>query len=190
MHHDVFGEITYDADDLRWTGKCPLPVFAEYGKLAPDDHRLQEPTADFQRGVFGFSVQDDTGGGPSAPQANAFRFVRERENDVSRSVLTELVNACDMRGGVIAWLQKRRESRLWGWLARLIGPEYKAPEDLKQAARCTALEVSSIHLGSYAYVAFYFETAFGTEGDHGLSVIFHPGKGTFWGDGSAIYEML
>jgi hypothetical protein len=190
MHHDVFGEIAYNEDELAWAGSCPLPVFAEYGRLAPDDYRLSEPAPEFGRGVFALAVQDDAGDGPSVEQANVFRFLLEREHEVCRAVMTALINACAMRGGLLRWLNERRESRLWGWLARLVGPEYKAPEDLKQAARCRGLEIASRHDGGYAYIAFYFETVFGIEVEHGLSVIFHPEKGTFWGDASAIHYML
>jgi len=190
MHLDVFGEIAFDEYDLEWTGSCSLPVFAEYGKLGPDDSSLSEPAPEFRLGRFTLSIQDDSGDGPSPQQANVFRFLLEHEPEVCVAVMTEVVNACDMRGGPIRWLQDRRESRLWGWLARLTGPEYKTPDDLKQAARCTGLEVSSEYVGAHAYLAFYFETMFGIEVEHGLSVIFHPEKETFWGDASAIHEML
>src|SRR6516165_3183045 len=99
MHHAVFGEITYNKDDLSWTGWCTLPVFAEYGRLAPDDHRLSEPPPAFERGGFALVVQDAVGDGPSVEEANAFRFLVGWETEVCSAVMTELVNACDMRGG-------------------------------------------------------------------------------------------
>ena len=77
MHHDLFGEIAYNTDDRCWTGSCPLPVFAEYGKLAPDDYRLSEPAPEFVLGVFALTVQDALGDGPTVEQANAFRFLKE-----------------------------------------------------------------------------------------------------------------
>jgi len=189
MHHAVFGEITYNSDDLAWAGSCTLPVFAEYGRLAPDDYRLSEPSPAFERGVFALTVQDATGDGPSLEEANTFRFLVDRETEVCGAVMTALVNACDRRGGLLRWLNERRDSRVWGWLARLFGPEYQVPEDLKQAVRCLRLEVSSQCVGGYSYVGFFFETIFGTETAGGLSVIFHPQEGTFWGDASAIYEL-
>jgi hypothetical protein len=186
MHHDVFGDITYSPDDLAWSGWCTLPVFAEYGRLAPDDYRLSEPPPGFDRGVFAITVQDSAGDGPSVEQANAFRFLLERETEVCGAVMTELVRACGMRGGLLRWLNERRDSRVWGGLARLFGPEYKMPENLKPAVRCLRLEVSSQCVGGYSYVGLFFETIFGTETAGGLSVIFHPQEGTFWGDASAI----
>ncbi len=190
MHHNVFGEIVYDEAAQAWTGACALPVFAEYGRPQPDNHMLSVPSPDFARGLFPLQIQDNERSGPTAQQANAVRYVREHEADVCRAVMTQLVEACDMKSGPIAWLQKRRESRWWSWLARLVGPEYKTPEDLKPAVRCIGLEVSSAFAGDYAYVAFHFETIFGTEGDHGLSVVFHPEKDVFWGDAMAIHEMI
>jgi len=186
IHHDVFGDITYSPDDLEWSGWCPLPVFAEYGRLAPEDYRLLEPPPGFDRGVFAFTVRDTAGDGPSVEQANAFRFLRERETDVCIAVMTELVRACGMHGGVLRWLNDRRDSRVWGWLARLFGPEYLVPEDLKPAVRCLRLEVSNHCVRGCAYIGLFFETIFGTETAGGLSVVFHPQEGTFWGDASAI----
>jgi len=187
VRHDVFGEIEYNADDQAWTGSCPLPVFAEYGK---SDSLLSEPSPDFARGIFAFTVQDETGAGPTAPQASAFRYLREREKDICHAVMMELIEAVDMRGGWIRWLQQRRASRLWGWMARLAGPEYTAPDDLKRAVRCTSFEVSGQSVGDYAYIAFYFETIFGLEVEHGLSVLFHPKRETLSGDASAIHELI
>jgi len=189
MHHDLFGEIAYNTDDRCWTGSCPLPVFAEYGKLAPDDYRLSEPAPEFVLGVFALTVQDASGGGPAVEQANAFRFLKEHETDVCRAVMTEMINACNMRGGLLRWLNNRRASRLWGWLAKLVGPEYKNPEDLKQAARCLGLEISAQYHGSFAFIAFDFETMFAIEAEHGLSVVFHPELETFSGDRSAIHDV-
>jgi hypothetical protein len=186
MHHDVFGDITYSPDDRAWSGWCTLPVFAEYGRLAPDDYRLSEPPPGFDRGVFAITVPDAAGYGPSVEQANPFRFVQERETEVCGAIMMELVRACDMHGGLLRWLNERRDSRVWGWLARLFGPEYKVPESLRPAVRCLRLEVSSQCAGGYSYVGLFFETIFGTETAGGLSVIFHPQEGTFWGDASAI----
>jgi hypothetical protein len=189
MQHTIFGEIVYESDEEAWLGTCPLPVFAEYGRLAPDDHRLMEPAPEFERGAFAFIVQDPDCNGPTEPQANAFRYLLDREADVCRAVMTELVNGIGMHGGIIHWLNERRESRFWGWLAWLVGPEYKTPEDLKQAARCINFEVSRQSNGAYAYIAFYFQTVFGIEIEHGLSVVFHPDSGTFGGDASAIHDL-
>src|SRR4051812_40775492 len=177
MRHPVFGEIAYQKDDLAWEGSCRLPAFAEYGRLAPDDHALSEPAPEFRHGLFALTIQDAAGDGPSVEQANAFAFVRDREADVCRAVMTQVVNACDMRGGIFPRLTERRATRLWGWLAGLLGPEYRTPDDFKRAARCLGVEVSSRHDGGFAYVAFSFETAFGVEAEHGLSVVFHPGSG-------------
>jgi hypothetical protein len=189
MRHDVFGEIAYNPDEQAWTGSCPLPVFAEYGRLAPDDYRLPEPAPEFDRGLFAFTIQDETGDGPSVEQANAIRFLRDREAEVCHEVMMELVEAIDMKGGIFHWLQQRRDSRLWGWLARLVGPEYTTPDDLRPAVRCTGLEVSQKSVGAHAYLAFYFETIFGTETEHGLSVVYHPQKDSFCGDASAIHDV-
>jgi len=186
MHHDTFGEIAYDKNELAWTGSCALPVFAEY-------HVLDiEAEPEFAGGLFPLRVQDETGDGPTAAQANAFRFLREREKEVCVAVMMEVLKASSGPVGdrLVAWLNRHRQSRFWGWLARLVGPEYKTAEDLKQAARCIGLEVSSLFTGTCAYVAFSFETIWGLEGDHGFSIIFHPEDGTWSGTASAIDEIL
>jgi len=186
MHHDVFGEILYNQDDLGWIGQCALPAFAEYGKEPTENLILAEPDPRFARGVFALTIPDGSGAGPSARQANAFRYLLDNEQQVCLAVMTALVEACNMYGGPIAWLQQRRNSPLWGWLARLVGPEYKTPEDLKSAAQCTGVEVARHAVGDYAYIAFYFATIWGIEMEHGLSVVFHPEKGTSCGDASSI----
>src|SRR5262249_4468290 len=127
MHHDDFGEIVYDADLRAWTGWCALPGFAECGRAESQANFLSTPTPELGRGQFPLEIRDEDGSGPTLPQANAIRYVREHEADVCRVVLGHLVEACDMKGGPIVWLQERRDSRLWGWLARAVGPEYKTP---------------------------------------------------------------
>src|SRR5262245_8512729 len=127
MHHDVFGDIVYNREDQEWTGWCSLPAFAQYGRLAADNHRLSEPPPEFERGLFALSIQDESGGGPSNEQANALRHLVEHETEVCQTVVAELVKACDQQGGLLRWLNQRRQSRLWGWLAKLAGPEYKTP---------------------------------------------------------------
>jgi hypothetical protein len=189
MLHGILGEIVYDADQRAWTGVCALPVFAEYGRLAPDNHNLSEPTPEFNRGQFPFELLDETADGPTPQQANVIRYVRDHEAEVCRVIMSQLVEACQHYGGVLAWLQQRRESRACGWLARLVGPEYKTPEDRKQAVRCKCVEVSTVADGDYAYVAFHFETIFAWETEHGLSVVFHPAKGSFSGNALALFEM-
>jgi len=189
MRHDVFGEIEYNADEQAWTGVCTLPVFAGYGKLPPDDHRIGEAAPEFARGQFALTIQDDEGIGPFPQQVDAVRFLLEHEAEVCDAVMTELVEACGQSGGMLRWLNARRESRLWGWLARLVGPEYKTADDLKQAVRCNRVEVSREYVEAYAYIAFHFDTIFGIESEHGLSVVYQPEIGASWGDGSAIYEL-
>lgn len=186
MRHDVFGEIAYSEEDEAWTGTCSLPVFAEYGKPGPDLAALDDPPPEFARGQFAFTVHDSEHAGPTEQQANAFRHLLEHEADVCRAVMTALVDACGQKGGILRWLNERRGSRLWGWLARLVGPEYKTPEDLKPAVRCSCFEVGREPVDAYANIAFHFDTIFGIEAEHGLSVVYHPEQGTFWGDASAI----
>ncbi len=191
MQHDVFGEIAYNRDDEAWSGSCSLPVFAQFGKLPPDNYLLREPEPGFERGVFAFTVQDETGEGPSGPQAEAFRFLLAHEADVCDAVFTEVLEATGHgMDWLVSWLQKRRESRFWGGLAKLVGPQYRKAEDLKQAARCTGFEISRYFDGAYAYIAFYFVTIWGLEDDHGFSVIYHPEKEAFSGTGDAIWECL
>jgi hypothetical protein len=194
MHHAVFGDISYSPDEQAWTGSCVLPVFAEYGRVPPDYHLLGEPAPEFNRGAFALTIQDDTGDRPSEPQINAFRGLLTREREVCRSVLMELIDAYrdfsgTGTGALLDWLHNQRQSWMWGWLANLVGPAPEALEDLKQAVRCTGVEISCLYLGDSAYIAFYFETIWGLETEHGLSVVYHPDKGTFGGDASAIFDI-
>jgi hypothetical protein len=187
MHHDGFGEIFYQEDDQVWLGRCHLPAFAEYG--VPADGALEEPNADLRDGFFPLTIQDPAGGGPSVPQANAFRFVERNEQDVCRAVMSGLLECYrSYYGPVWAWAKERRRSWLLGWLARwLLEGEHTCPEDLKPVVRCTGVELSSLYRGDYAYAAFQFDTADGLDVEHGVSVVFHPEKGASWGDASAIH---
>ena len=191
LHHNVFGAIVYSADECGWTGSCPLPVFAEYGKEGPDLQLLSDATPEFRKGAFALTIQDETAFEPNEQQCNAFRFLREHEAEVCQTVMSEVLKVKrDFGGNWVAWLRARRQTRVWGWLAALLGPEYKTLEDLKPAVRCIGLEISRHHFGTLAHVAFYFETGFGIETEHGFSVIYHPEAGTISGDASAIHELL
>jgi hypothetical protein len=90
---------------------------------------------------------------------------------------------------LIAWANRRRDSRLWGWLATLVGPEYKTANDLKQAVRCTRLEFSRSELDACSYIAFHFETTWGIESDHGFCVLYHPEKEIFSGTADAVWDV-
>lgn len=179
MHHDAFGEISYQEDEQAWLGSCALPTFAEYGRDS-ENAVLPELDDNFRKGLFPLTIQDDMGSGPSSQQANTFRFLRQNETDVCRAVMAELLTC------LTESLGSQRTGGILGWLQRRFGYELKTLEDLRPNVRCIGVEFSSSFVGEYAYVAFYFETIWGWENEHGLSVVFHPEKGTFWGDGSAL----
>jgi hypothetical protein len=183
MHHEVFGEISYDPDSPSWHGTCALPAFAEYGrepnKLTVDDDE------NFRNGIFPLSIQDYRGTGPTAQQANAFRYLQQNELAVRQVVLTELLASYHAQQG---WAKPEGRSRFWGRVMRWLGAKpYETIEDLKPAARCTAVEISAFYVGDLAYLGFYFASTW--EVEHGLTVVYHPEKGAFWGDGIAIADI-
>jgi hypothetical protein len=174
MQHDLFGEITYDADDQLWHGRCSLPSFAQYDTdLADDDDEL--PEEEFRRGLFPLQIQDETGRGPSSEQEQAFRYLQENEPEVCRAVMSEVLASATAFMG--------KPGCAWGWARRLAqGPQ--TLEDLRTALRCTGVEVSALHLGGYAYLGVEFLAYW--EIEHGLAVVYHPQKGTFWSDATAL----
>jgi hypothetical protein len=196
MQHDVFGDISYNKDDHEWTGLVGMRALAQYGKNLPKDYCfVAEPNPEFHRGLFPFKIQDATGDGASFAQANAFRFLLENENDVCRAVMLEILKAypeiCHgSMDWLVTWLRNYRQSRVLGWVARLLRPECKTIEDLKEAVRCNGLEFSVVHLNTFAYVAFYFDTIWYETHDQGFSVVFHPNRGTWCGDGCALGDII
>jgi hypothetical protein len=187
MNHDIFGEIAYQTDDQHWLGRWRLLAFAEYGVEAGG--ALAEPDADFRQGFFSLTIQDMMGNGPSPEQANIFRFVRQNEPEVCQAVMLALLGGYrSLVGPSLEWANRRRNSWLWGWLARwLLHGEYRNVEDLKRAVRCTGVELSYQRLGDSAYAAFHFDTSLGLDPEHGVSVVFHPTQGASLGDASAIH---
>jgi hypothetical protein len=185
MHHDVFGEIRFDPNGPKWEGTCHLPAFAEYGR-EPHAVILGEPDENFRRGIFSLTIMDFTGNGPSARQANAFRYLQENEFAVCQVVMTELLASyLEHRGWV--WLEKRWP--LWGRISRWVsGKLYETIEELKPTARCIGVEVSSLCLGDFAYLGFDFRSEW-EDGEHGMAVVYHPSGRVFWGDATAITEI-
>lgn len=49
---------------------------------------------------------------------------------------------------------------------------------------CTGVEVSRFHLGGVAYLGFTVDVDGHLE--HGFGVVYHPARGTFWGDEEAL----
>ena len=49
---------------------------------------------------------------------------------------------------------------------------------------CAAVEVSRFHLGGVAYIGFTIDVDGHLE--HGFGVVYHPDRGTFWGDAEAL----
>jgi hypothetical protein len=189
MNHEVFGEITYDADDYVWRGRCRLPVFAAFGK-PPCHVVLEEPADDFRKGVFPLSIDDDTGAGPSPQQVSGFRYLVDNEADVCQPVMAALLESYRALHAWVERVKPYRDSRLWGWLARWVvgvSEQYQAPDDLKPAVRCTGVEVSSLSAGAHAYLGFTFDAEWVIE--HGVAVVFHPTHGTSWGDATALASL-
>jgi len=189
VHHAVFGEITYDEDELSWVGRCRLPAFAAWS-MQPNG-ALEQPGEDQRAGFFPLTIYDATGVGPSVQQGNTYRFVQQNEQDTCEAVLLALLDCYrSFYGSNWDWAKQRRDSRIWGWLARrLLQDAYEVPDDLKPVVRCTAMELSYLHVGAYAYAAFRFDTADGLDSEHGIAVVFQPDKGASWGDASAIHHV-
>jgi hypothetical protein len=56
--------------------------------------------------------------------------------------------------------------------------------DLNEEVICPEIEVSELHVGGIAYLGFQIDAAAHLE--HGFCVVYHPTKGTFWGDWEAL----
>lgn len=188
MHHPVFGEIVYQGDDACWVGRCRLPAFAEYGRAA--EGGLDEPDADFLAGFFPLTVYDDSGNGPSPEQESAFRYLVGNEAAVCRAVMTELLSCYrSLYGANWDWARRHERSWLVGWLARsLLRGERRTVDDLRPVVRCTGVEVSAGSVGGYASLGFGFDSADSLDPEHGIAVVFHPDRGTFWGDATAVHD--
>jgi hypothetical protein len=181
MHHEAFGEIRYDPNSPAWEGTCALPAFAEYGR-EPYHIELDEPDENFRNGKFPLTIQDYTGKGPSVQQANSFRHLQQNEQAVRKVVMTELLASYLAERG---WAKLDTQWPLWGRFVRwLVGKQYETIEELKPAARCIGVEVSTLCVGDLAYLGFNFAAEW--EYEHGLAIVYHPVKGAFWGDGTAI----
>jgi hypothetical protein len=199
IQHDVFGEIEYDANEEAWIGRHTLPVFAQYGRSLPRDFNgVEEPSPEFLQGIFPVQIKDPRQAGPSTAQVNAFRYFLDREAEVCRTVMEQVLKAhhavCHGHlDWLVTWLRNYRESRVWGWLAQFLRPECKTTADLPNFVRCKHVEISRLKSGEYAYIAFQFVTIWyefdlNDEGE-GLSVVYHPINKAFWGDGGAVYEV-
>jgi hypothetical protein len=185
MHHDVFGEIRYDPDGPWWQGTCALPLFAEYGR-EPCSITLQDTDENFRKGVFALTIQDDDGKGPSVQQANAVRYLQQNEQTVRQVVMTELLASYHEHRG---WAKLDTLWPLWGRFVRwVVGKPYETIDELKPAARCIGVEVSTLYVGDVAYLGFNFDAEW--KYDHGLAIVYHPVKGAFWGDGIAIGNII
>ncbi len=183
MHHEVFGEILYDADDFVWRGRCSLPAFAEYGR--PPCYLPDGPDEDFCRDVFPLTVHDETGAGPTPEQVNAFRFLLGNEAAVWRAVTAQLLASYRLGRDWEGRLKKYRDAPLLGRVVRwLLGQEARTPDDLRPYARCVGVEIDTLTAGKYAYLGCAFNTTW--EPEHGLVVVYHPDKGAHWGDATAL----
>jgi hypothetical protein len=186
MHHATFGDLRYVPDDLGWHGTCHLAEFAAYGRGS--NCSLDDPSADFLRGDFPLLVRDPDGSGPSPAQADTLKFFLGNETDVCRAVMTALLECFrETREPARVWLEARRDSWLWGWLARRFpAPHYRTIEDLKPEARCIEVELADTVTDGYVATGFTFVTADCLDVEHGRAVVYHPVAGVYWGDGSAL----
>jgi hypothetical protein len=64
-----------------------------------------------------------------------------------------------------------------------LAPEF-AGFDLQNDVGCFGVEVSYLHVGGVAYLGFTIDAD--THLEHGFQVIYHPTKGTSWGDWEAL----
>jgi hypothetical protein len=53
---------------------------------------------------------------------------------------------------------------------------------------CTGVEVGDRHADGIAYLAFQFNAA-GDLLEHGLSVVYHPTRGSFWSDAEGLNQI-
>ena len=176
MHHEVFGEIGFDADQLAWLGRIHLPEFAKYGQR-DEPLSMEEPDEDFRKGVFPLFIEVDprlegsssAPPSPTAQQVNTARFLRENEPAVCSAVIGEL-------------LALQRGHGFWGWLRRKLGFERQTLLEMHSAVRCWRVEFSYLFVGDHAYVGFCFHVEWAIE----PAVVYHPTQGAHWGDWSAI----
>jgi hypothetical protein len=64
-----------------------------------------------------------------------------------------------------------------------LAPEFSS-FDLNRDVICTGIEVSSLHIDGVAYIGFSIDCNGHLE--HGFQVVYHPTRGTWWGDWEAL----
>jgi hypothetical protein len=169
MNHELFGELRYQRDDQQWTGAVRLGLFAKFGEPRDDDEAEQRRWGE---GILPLVVHDPAGNGPSPPQEEAFRFVRDREADVFRAVLGALFESYkEYTASPI--------SGFWEWVGGWFGVKpIASPEGLGVVVVFTGMEVAREHVGGMAHTLFVVNC--GWEPEHGMMVVYHKDRPATW----------
>jgi len=103
-------------------------------------------------------------------------LIRIRIEDVERSGVSDPQEAALSR-----MLEHEAEvfAAVWGELA----PQFTRL-DLQTEVLCADVEVSRLHIDGTAYLGFSIDADCHLE--HGFQVVYHPTRGTFWGDWEAL----
>jgi hypothetical protein len=75
------------------------------------------------------------------------------------------------------------EPEVFNAVWKTLAPQFRRV-NLRTGVICTDVEVSRLHVDGVAYMGFSIDAECHLE--HGFQVVYHPTKGTFWGDWEAL----
>jgi hypothetical protein len=183
------GKVSFEEFVAAFEGAPKLPVprrAADYDEEGPPEPDLTHPRLgglfrDDEEGYWEGEVELPLiapGGEWGDPDGPPPGHVRVRVEDPDRAGISPQQDAA------IAHLLDR-EQEVFDAVRREVG---KALESAGPAAEvaCTEVAVSRLHAGGVAYLGFFLPDI---DPEHGFQVVYHPTKGTFWGDWEAIHEI-
>ncbi|VTR95104.1 unnamed protein product [Gemmata massiliana] len=191
------GRLRYWQDELlELPGVGPVGLeeyLAAFGGVTPLPTAVNSeapPAPDTHHPRLGEMYRDEPGwvGAAQLPRFAAPGRKLRQEDDPPEEHVRVLIEELDPKG--VAPEQQAAISRLmdqeddvfaavWGQL-----PEALPGFDLDTQVICTEVEVSRWHLDGVAYLGFSIDCDGHLE--HGLQVVYHPTKGTWWGDWKAL----
>jgi Domain of unknown function (DUF6985) len=155
MRHKVFGSLTYDAEDLSWTGKRRFPEFIPC-RQTPHGKGKAPTTFD----LYVQSEEAEEPPEPSPAQVRAFEFFVDHEESICRKVID----------AVFRWYCRRRTQDR-KWFEDEECPEIHASDELRDLMEFHSLRVRNDRYRGTALVGFSFGCKWDDE--HGLGVLVH-----------------